>query len=80
MQTTFPGYGSAQPVTKSDTTVINCRAIYVGGTGDVAVKTTADAAAVTFSAVPVGTILPVMIDGGRIMSANTTATLLLALA
>lgn len=80
MQTLFATYGSAQAVTPSDSTVINCRAIYVGGAGNVAVKTTASATAVTFTAPPVGTIIPVTIDGGQIMSTNTTATLLVALA
>lgn len=79
MQQTFLSYGSAQAVTPADATVINCRAIYVGGAGDIALKTTAGATVVTFKAPPVGTILPVMIDGGAIMAA-TTATLLIALA
>lgn len=80
MQNNLAQYGSAMAVTPSDTTVISCRAIYVGGAGNVAVKTTGSATAVTFTAPPVGTILPVMIDGGSIMAANTTATLLIALA
>lgn len=80
MQTTFPSYGSAQAVTPSDTTVVNCRAIYVGGAGNVAVKTATGATAVTFTAPPVGTILPIDITGGQIMATNTTATLLIALA
>jgi hypothetical protein len=80
MQNLFASYGSAQAVTPSDTTVINCRAIYVGGAGNVAVKTANGATAVTFTAPPVGTILPVLIDQGQIMSTNTTATLLIALA
>lgn len=80
MQSTYATYGSAQYVTTSDTTPVNCRAIYVGGAGNVAVKTTATAAAVTFTAPPVGTILPITIDGGYIMATNTTATLLVALA
>jgi hypothetical protein len=80
MQNNLAQYGSAQAVTTSDTTPVNCRAIYVGGAGNVAVKTTKDATAVTFTAPPVGTILPIMIDGGFIMATNTTATLLVALA
>lgn len=73
-------YGSAIAVTPSDTIPISCRAIYVGGAGNVAVKTTAAATAVTLTAPPVGTILPINIDGGFIMATNTTATLLVALA
>jgi hypothetical protein len=80
MQSTFATYGSAAPVTPSDTVPINCRSIYVGGAGNVAVKTTSSAAAVTFTAPPVGSILPIIIDGGYIMATNTTATLLIALA
>lgn len=80
MQSLFATYGSATAVTPSDTTIVNCRAIYVGGAGNVAVKTTASATAVTFTAPPVGTILPIDITGGQIMSTNTTATLLIALA
>jgi hypothetical protein len=80
MQNTYFNFGSAVALTPSDTTPVNCRAIYVGGAGNVAIKTTDSAIAVTFTAPPVGTVLPVMIDGGRIMATNTTATLLLALA
>lgn len=78
MQNNLAQYGSVIAVTPADATPINCRAIYVGGAGDVALKTTATAAVVTFKAPPVGTILPINIDGGAIMAA-TTATLLLAL-
>lgn len=80
MQNLQSHYGSAIAVTTSDTVPISCRAIYVGGAGNVAVKTVSGATAVTFTAPPVGTILPIMIDGGMIMATNTTATLLLALA
>jgi hypothetical protein len=80
MQTLALSYGSAAAVTPSDTTIINCRALYIGGAGNVAVKTTAGATAVTFTAPPVGSILPINIDGGQVMSTNTTATLIVALA
>ena len=79
MQLTFASYGSATALTASDTTVVNARAIYVGGAGAVAIKTTASATAVTLLAVPVGTILPLIIDGGAVMATNTTATGLVAL-
>ena len=79
MHLNFATYSTAADVTKSDTTIVNCRAIYVGGAGAVAVKTQAGAHAVTLAAVPVGTILPIQIDGGQIMSTNTTATHLVAL-
>lgn len=74
------GYGSASAVTPSDTTQVNCRALWVGGVGNVAVKTAPGATAVTLTAVPAGTLLPLMIDGGQVMSTNTTATLIIALA
>lgn len=79
MQITFSSYGSVVALTPSDTAPVNCRAIYVGGIGNVAIKSTGSAAAVTFTAPPVGTIIPVNIDGGQVMATGTTATLLLAL-
>lgn len=63
-------------VTKSDTTVLNARALYIGGTGDVAVIPLGQTAAVTFSAVPIG-FFPVSVS--KVMSTNTTATLIVAL-
>lgn len=59
-------------VTKSDTTVLEFKAIYVGGAGDVAIQHTLGGTAVTYPSVPAGTILPV--QGVRVMSTNTTAT------
>lgn len=73
---------SAVAITKSDSTTYDgsnggqINGIYVGGTGDVAVVT-ANGETVTFSAVPVGTILPITVS--KIMSTNTTATLMLGL-
>jgi hypothetical protein len=64
-------------LTKSDSTVIPVtRALWVGGVGDVAV-TFADGGVVTLSAVPAGTLLPVRVT--KLMSTNTTATLVVAL-
>lgn len=79
MQTGNPTYGGFAAVTPSDTTLINCRAIYIGGAGNIALSTSPAATAVTFTAPPVGTILPINLDGGRIMSTGTTATLIVAL-
>lgn len=53
------------------------RALYVGGAGNVAVVLNNGGAAVTFTNVPSGTILPV--QAYRVMSTNTTATSILAL-
>lgn len=78
-QVTALTYNGVAAVTPSDTTLVNCRAIYVGGAGAVAISPNPTGAAVTLSAVPVGTILPIALDQGRIMSTGTTATLLVAL-
>lgn len=68
---------NAVAVTKSDSTVVNARALYVGGAGDVAIMPKKGGTAVVFSAVPAGTILPVYAQ--KVMSTNTTATLIVAL-
>lgn len=62
----------AVAVTKSDTTPVAFVGLYIGGTGDVAVKGLHSPVAVTFVAVPAGTILPINVT--RVMSAGTTAT------
>ncbi len=80
MQLTFGTYASFSPVTPSDTTLINCRAIYIGGAGNIALSIDGSTTAVTITAPPVGTILPISLDRGRIMATNTTATLIVALA
>lgn len=65
---------NAAAVTKSDSTTFSQPStIYVGGAGDVAVRTIGGDT-VTFSAMAAGTILPVLCD--RVMSTNTTATLM----
>jgi hypothetical protein len=66
----------AGAVTKSDTTVVAARALYIGGTGDVAVVPKGQTDAVTFKAVPVG-FFPVSVS--KVMSTNTTATDIIAL-
>jgi hypothetical protein len=65
-------------ITKSDTVDLArvTRGIYVGGAGDIAVIASSGTTA-TFSAVPVGTILPIRVS--RVMSTGTTATLLIGL-
>lgn len=74
VSSTAPAAG-AKTVTPSDSTVVNCRGLYVGTTGDVAV-TTARGDVVTFKTVPVG-LLPIQCQ--KVMSTNTTASNILAL-
>lgn len=78
-----PGYAMDGParslaaVTKSDSTVLNCRGLYVGGAGNVAIMAVGDTAAVTLEGIQAGTILPIACN--KVMSTNTTATLMVAL-
>jgi hypothetical protein len=66
-------------ITKSDSTTYSpvLRGVYVGGAGDVAIIAAEDSAAVTFTGVPAGTILPVF--ALKVMSTGTTATNLVGL-
>lgn len=61
-------------VTPSDTTTYDPpgRALYVGVTGNVAVRMAGDGATLTFIGVQGGSILSIAVD--RVMSTNTTAT------
>ncbi len=54
----------------------NARGLYIGGAGNV-VAVTLNGDAVTFSAVPVGTILPIFCK--RVNATSTTATNIVAL-
>lgn len=65
-------------VTPSDSTAVNCNALYIGGTGAVAIKHVDTGATITFTAVPTGMILPVKLVNGRVMAA-TAATSIVAL-
>lgn len=67
---------NAQAITKSDATTYSppIRALYVGGTGDVAI-TTAQGDVVTLSALPVGSVID-WVYITKVMSTNTTASLL----
>lgn len=67
----------AAAITTNDTTEITVtRGIYVGVTGDVVAILVDDTSAVTFKAVPAGTILPIQ---ARIVTTASTATNMLAL-
>ncbi len=79
MQSNNATYGSFKVITPSDSTLLNCRAIYVGGAGSLTISPDATTAGIVITAPPVGTILPISLDQGRVMAA-TTATLLVALA
>lgn len=69
---------NAATITKSNsTTYSGIRALYIGGAGNVALKFPGNATAVTFVAVPAGSILP--LQPVQIMSTNTTATDIVAL-
>lgn len=73
----FSARGAAA-ITKHDSTNFSpCRAIYVGGAGDVVVVFAENGEAVTFVGVPAGTVLPVAAK--RVNSTNTTATSMVAL-
>jgi hypothetical protein len=65
----------AVAVTPSDSTELQFRALYVGGTGDLVV-TTGAGNDVTFQSVPAGLIIPVQ---GTKVKAATTATKIVAL-
>lgn len=58
-------------VTKSDSTPLDFTALYVGTTGDVAIRTFRGTT-VTFPSVPAGGY--VLCRGDRVMSTNTTAS------
>jgi len=62
------------PVTKSDSTLVNCKGIYVGGAGDLYVSASNSATPVAFINIPAGSILPIELKQGRIMSTSTTTT------
>lgn len=69
---------SAAAVTPNNSTNLSnvTRALYVGGAGDVAVEMLSGDT-VTFSAAPVGTILPIRVN--KVLFTGTTATLIIAL-
>jgi len=71
------GYKRAFAITPDDSAMISpgCEAIYVGGTGDLAVVS--DGVTATFKAVPVGAIIP--IKAQKVKASGTTATLLVGL-
>ena len=73
----YSTYSSAKAITPSDTAAQTYRAIFVSGTGDVAVVTEGGDT-VTFKAVAASVILPVSVK--QVLSTGTTATALVGLA
>ena len=67
----FASGTSGGAVTKSDSTVLDFHALWVGGAGDISVDHSEGGTAVVYTGVPAGTILPV--SGVRV-NAATTAT------
>lgn len=64
-------------ITPSDVTdTSDVRALWVGGTGDVAIEGR-DGNSATLSAVPTGTLIPV--QPAKVLSTGTTATLIIGL-
>jgi len=68
-------YKAVTPSNSTDFDVL-CRALYVGGAGNL-VAVMYDGTAVTFTGVPAGTLLP--IAARRVNSTSTTATSIVAL-
>ena len=68
----------SQTITPSDSTVLSpiCRALYVGTTGNVAVRML-DGSTPTFVAVPAGTILPIQCD--QVLLTGTSASTIIGL-
>lgn len=69
-------FGGAKAITPSDTVLQAYSGIYIGGAGNLAVVMESGDT-VTFTAPPVGTILPIRVT--KVMATNTTATLLIGL-
>lgn len=73
------GYGGAFTITPSDSTLLNLRALYVGGAGNISINVAATGGTtVVITAPPVGSIIPIRLEQGRVMAA-TTATALVGL-
>lgn len=69
----------AKSVTPNDSTDLSnsiCRALYIGGAGNISLDT-AEGTTLTFSALQAGTILPLQVK--RVRATSTTATDIIAL-
>ena len=73
---TSPAWSSAVAVTKSDTTEVVFEALYIGGTGDVAIEDF-HGQQTTFVAVPAGGY--VICRGRKVLETGTDATSIVAI-
>lgn len=65
-------------VTPSDTAMLtSCRALYIGGAGDVTLRAKDSSVDAVFTAVPAGTVLPV--QARFVRATGTTATAIVSL-
>lgn len=67
-------YGGGKAITKSDTIDQFYTAIYVGGAGDVVVTMESGDTPITFTAPPVGTVLPIRVK--RVLNATSATALI----
>jgi hypothetical protein len=70
-------YSSFAAITPSATTPINCRAIFVGGAGNVVLATAVGGTQITFACVA-GQVLPIELNQGIVASATATGLVALA--
>lgn len=72
-------YSSFRAVTPSDTTPVNCRALYIVTTGQLTLASSVGGTPVSFGATPqVNTIVPVELNQGTVNAATTAVVLALA--
>lgn len=64
-------------LSNQDGTKTECRSLYVGGAGDVAILASGDTASVVWKAVPAGAIVPV--EARTVLATGTTATNIVAI-
>lgn len=63
-------------IDNSDVTLVNCKALWVGSTGDLVLSEAATGAGtVTFKNVPNGTLLEFELKNGRVMAATTASNI-----
>lgn len=75
----FASSNNFNVITPSDTTLVTCKAIYIGSGGNLYVTTSLGATPIGFINVPSGTILPIELKDGNVMSTDTTASNLINL-